>query len=204
MKILKLFLSLLVFAALLACEDLPFTDEDVQPTTREESSIKTGGLSPANEQAADDNQAAGNETVPVETPDNETEEEGEKKIPEEEITTISEEMELTENTVIQNTRVVLDMAAIKTGEHDLVIIADEFISNHSVIQNFPLEQKAIKETPGRNGGNILIETKAASGTLQLILNGEDAGPVPKKKKHIQRGACQTFRPQRERWKKCCL
>ena len=181
MKILKLLSSLLVFAALIACEDLPFTDEDISPKTREESSIKTGGLSPANEQAANDTQAAGNETALAETPDNETEEEKEKEIPEEEITTISEDMELTEDTVIQNTRVVLDMASIKTGEHDLVIIADEFISNHSVIQNFPLEQKAEKETPGRNGGNILIEAKTASGTLQLILNGEDAGPVPKKR-----------------------
>ena len=120
-----------------ACEDLPFTDEDVQSTTtREESSIKTGGPSPANEQTADDTQIAGNETVLAETPDNETEEEKEKEIPEEEITTISEEVVLAEDTVIQNTRVVLDMASIKTSEHDLVIIADEFISNHSVIQNF--------------------------------------------------------------------
>ena len=181
MKILKLFLSLLAFSALLACEDLPFTDEDVQPTTREESSIKTGDLSPANEQTADDIQATGNETALTETSDNETEEEKEKEIPEEEITTISEEVVFAEDTVIQNTRVVLDMATIKTSEHDLIIIADEFISNHSVIQNFPLEQKAKKETSGRNGGNILIEAKKANGTLQLILNGEDAGPVPKKR-----------------------
>ena len=164
-----------------ACEDLPFTDADISPTTREESSIKTGGLSPANEQVADDTQAAGNETALTETPDNETEEEKEKEIPEEEITTISEEVVLAEDTVIQNTRVVLNMASIKTSEHDLVIIADEFISNHSVIQNFSIEQKAEKETPGRNGGNIRVEAKTASGTLQLILNGEDAGPAPAKR-----------------------
>ena len=69
------------------------------------------------------------------------------------------------------------MVAIKTFEHDLTIKSEEFISNHSVIQNFPEGQKAKKKEHGKNGGNILIEAEIAQGELQLILNGEEAGRV---------------------------
>jgi len=55
---------------------------------------------------------------------------------EEEITLISEELELTEDTVIKNRKVVLDMAQIKTHEHSLFIIAEKFHSNHSVLYVF--------------------------------------------------------------------
>ncbi|MDE0119828.1 MAG: hypothetical protein OXM55_07460 [Bdellovibrionales bacterium] len=172
MKILKLFLSLFAFVVLSACEDLSFSDEDSQlPKAKGESRIGTGSLAPANQQTVD-------ETIIVETTDNTPEE---KVIPEEEITTIAEDFELTEDTVIKNTKVVLEMATIKTNEHDLVIVADEFFSNHSVIQNFPLEQKAAEQTSGRNGGNILVEAKTASGTLQVALSGESAGVVPAKR-----------------------
>ena len=169
MKTLKLFLSLFTFAVLSACEDLSFSDRDNQlPEAKEESSLGTGSLAPVN------NQTVG-ETAPTEVTNNVTE------ISEEEITTIAEDFELAEDTVIKNTKVILDMATIKTGEYDLVIVADEFFSNHSVIQNFPFEQKAKEQIPGRNGGNVLIETKTAGGTLQLILNGESAGVVPAKR-----------------------
>ena len=69
------------------------------------------------------------------------------------------------------------MVAIKTFEHDLTIKSEEFVSNHSVIQNFPEGQKAKKREHGKNGGNILIEAENAKGELQLILNGEEAGRV---------------------------
>ena len=153
-----------------ACEDLSFSDRDNQlPKAKEESSLGTGSLAPVNNQTVD-------ETAPTEVTNNVTE------IPEEEITTIAEDFELIEDTVIKNTKIVLDMATIKTDEYDLVIVADEFFSNHSVIQSFPLEQKAKEQTPGRNGGNVLIETKTAGGTLQLILNGERCRSLFQQKK----------------------
>ena len=92
-----------------------------------------------------------------------------------EITIVSGVLELEKNTVIQNRRVVLNMVTVKIFEHDLTIRAEEFVSNHSVIQNFPEKAKAKKRKPGRDGGDILIETGIAQGKLQLVLNGEDAG-----------------------------
>ena len=67
------------------------------------------------------------------------------------------------------------MVTVKTFEHDLTIKAEEFVSNHSLIQNFQKNQKAKKGKAGRDGGDILIETETAEGKLQLVLNGEDAG-----------------------------
>ena len=63
-------------------------------------------------------------------------------ISEEETTIISENLELTKDSVIQDRKVVLNMVAIKTFEHDLSIIAEVFVSNHSVIQNFPEGHKS--------------------------------------------------------------
>ena len=82
-----------------------------------------------------------------------------EEILEEEITFISEDMNLKKDTVIQNRKVVLDMITIKTFEHNFFILAEEFISNHSVIQNFSC-------------GNIQVEAGIAKGELRLILNGE--------------------------------
>ena len=96
---------------------------------------------------------------------------------EDEITLISEDLEIEEDTVIQNRKVVLNMVAIKTFEHDLTIKSEEFVTNHSVIQNFPEGQKTKKREHGKSGGNILIEAESAKGELQLILNGEEAGRV---------------------------
>ena len=169
MKILKIFFSLFVLFTLAACEDLSFLDRDSQlPKPKEESRVGTDSLAPVNNQTVD-------ETDLTKVTNNVIE------IPKEEITTIAEDFELIEDTVIKNTKVVLDMATVKTNEYDLVIVADEFFSNHSVIQSFSFEQKVKEKTPGRNGGNVLIETKTAGGTLQLILNGESAGVVPAKK-----------------------
>ena len=72
-------------------------------------------------------------------------------------------------------------AFIKTFEHDLTIIAEEFVSNHSIIQNFPEGQWAKKDQEGKHGGDILIETEIAKGKLQLFLNGENGGHVPRGK-----------------------
>ena len=60
------------------------------------------------------------------------------------------------------------------------IPAEEFLSNHSVIHNFPENKKAGKNHHGKNGGNILIEAEKAVGELQLVLNGEKGGRVPRR------------------------
>ena len=112
-----------------------------------------------------------------EIPESKPSEEVKPPLSEEEIILISEDLELEKDTVIQNRKVVLNMVAIKTFEYDLTIKSEEFVSNHSVIQNFPEGQKAKKRKHGKNGGNILIEAENAKGELQLILNGEEAGRV---------------------------
>ena len=98
-------------------------------------------------------------------------------ISEEETTIISEDLELTKDSTIQDRRIVLSNVTIKTFEHDLTIRAEEFISNQAVIQNFPEKRKARTKQNGKNGGNILIEVEIVQGELQLILNGEGGGRV---------------------------
>ena len=169
------FLNFLFFTFLIlfGCDELSFTDEETQSKglieakkTEEESEI-----TPDNSKEA--------ETSPLEIKEQSPETETPDEISEEETTLISENLKLTKDTIIQNRKVVLDMITIKTFEHDLFILAEEFVSNHSIIQNFPEKQKAKKFHNGENGGNILIETETATGELQLILNGEKAGRVPK-------------------------
>ena len=102
------------------------------------------------------------------------------KFSKEETTILSKDFELLENTVIKNKKVIFNMIKIKTNEHDLTIIADEFISNHSIIQNFQEKQTAKKEEEGKSGGHVFIKTEIAKGNLSLILNGENAGSVSKR------------------------
>ena len=190
MKNLILFASLLV---LCHCGEIPFTDEDTQtPTTKPKvikeiqgpDSLQTETVPPLpqdttdvsientetiDEQTAEETQVT--EALPPETP----------PFSEEEITLISEDLELTEDTVIKNRKVILDMAQIKTHEHSLFIIAEEFYSNHSVIQNFPEGRKARKKEHGKTGGSIQIEAEKAIGELQLVLSGEKGGRVPRNK-----------------------
>ena len=108
-------------------------------------------------------------------PEIESLEESKPLLSPDEITIVSGVLELEKDTVIQNRKVVLNMVTITTFEHDLSIKAEEFISNHSLIQNFKEKLKAKKGKRGRDGGDILIETETTQGELQLVLNGEDAG-----------------------------
>ena len=174
---------------LLGCEKLPFTNEDItaQKEVTEEPKKEIGDLDNIQKETEPPAPQDEKET-PIVKEDEQTESQiveeilpEEKLFLDEEITLISENLELKEDIVIRNRQVVLDMVAIKTFEYDLFIIAEEFVSNHSVIQNFPEGEKAKKFHNGRNGGNILIETKKAIGELQLVLNGEEAGRVPKRK-----------------------
>ena len=143
-----------------ACEDLSFNDEDFfSPETNPVQEIPTP------------------KTENKETPN--TDEKSEQ-ISEEETTIISEDLELSENLVIQNRKVVLDMMTIQTLQHNLTIIAEEFISNHSFIRNFPEGQTAKDKIDGRSGGHVLIKAKTAKGSLGLTLSGENGGYVHKR------------------------
>ena len=172
MKILKL-LTLVYFTSLSACKEFPFTDEDAQNL----DSVSENQPESIPSEETTDEENLDSLSLEIKSED-ETLKEG--LLSEEEITTIQENIELTENTIIQNKRVVLDMVEIKTFEYDLFIIADEFISNHATIQNFLDGTTAGREQNGRQGGSVSIESQTARGELKLILNGEDGGFVPKR------------------------
>ena len=160
MKIFKFIFLIFTFFIFPACEDLSFTDEDF--------------FSP--------------ETNPIQepaTPKTENDEapnvaENSEQISEEETTIVSEDLELSENLVIQNRKVVLDMVTIQTLQYDLTILAEEFVSNHSFIRSFPEGQTAKDKIDGRNGGHVLIKAKTAKGSLGLTLSGENGGYVHKR------------------------
>ena len=160
-----------VFLILSGCDELSFTDEETQG----ESLIDIKKVEEGPEKLPDKSQEV--KDSPPELEEEPPEIKEPEEIPEEEITFISEDMNLKKDTVIQNRKVVLDMVEIKTFKYDLFIIAEEFVSNHSVIQNFPEGQRAKKSHHGKNGGNIQVEAGIAKGELQIILNGEKAGLV---------------------------
>ena len=110
-----------------------------------------------------------------------------------EVTILSEDLELSENTIIQNKKVVLDMMTIQTLQHDLTIIAEEFISNHSFIQSFPEGQTAKEKEDGRSGGHVLIKAKIAKGSLGLTFKRRKWGLCPYKA-NIKKRKSKTFRP----------
>ena len=160
MEFFKFIFLIFTFFIFLACEDLSFTDEDFfSPETNPVQEPATPKLE-------------NNETPNVA--------ENSEQISEEETTIVSEDLELSENLVIQNRKVVLDMVTIQTLQHDLTILAEEFVSNHSFIRNFPERQTAKDKIDGRNGGHVLIKAEIAKGSLGLILSGENGGYVHKR------------------------
>ena len=200
MKFFKFIFLLFIFSA---CEDLSFNDADIfSPKAKPIQEIpipkaenkETPNIVEDSEQIPEEetpNVVEDSEQIPKEETPNVVEDseqipkeetpnvvEDSEQIPEEEITTLSEDLELSENTIIQNRKVILDMVIIQTLQYDLTIIADEFLSNHSIIKNFPEEQTAKKKENGKHGGNVLIEAKTVSGNLKLILKGENGGLVP--------------------------
>ena len=104
--------------------------------------------------------------------------EPQKKFSKEEVTVIKEDLNLQENKVIKNKKVVLDMVTIQTNQKGFVIISEEFVSNNSIIQNFPEGKTASEKSRGRGGGYIFIITQKAKGRLSLLVNGENGGVVP--------------------------
>ena len=199
------FLSLWLFV-LLGCDDLSFKNSDLESQapaakttdqgksfdeaeseespasiTKSESKIS---ITRSASQNTDKSAVEADPFILTETaePILETGESGlEQSIPEEETTIVSGDMKLKEDLVIQDRKVVLNMARIKTLEHDLFILAEEFVSIYSVIQNFPEGKRGKRKKDGKSGGNILIEAKTAEGELQLILNGQSGGRVPRRR-----------------------
>ena len=165
----RIFLFFVVFV-FSACEDLSFTNEDIfSPETK---AVKEKEI--LNTESQTENKSLSDTAL-----------KDSEQISEDEITVLSEDLELSENTIIQNKKVVLDMVTIQTNEHDLTIIADEFLSNHSIIKNFPEKQIAKEKEDGRSGGHVLIKTKIARGSLLLNLSGENGGFVPQRKLSIR-------------------
>ena len=160
MKIFKFIFLLFVLFSFSACEDLSFNEDDfISPE-----------INPVQETS----------TPKAEKKEAPKVAENSEQILEEETTIISEDFELSEKLVIQDKKVVLDMIQIQTNEHDLTIIAEEFLSNHSIIRNFQEEQTAEKKQEGKSGGHVLIKAKKAKGSLGLILSGENGGSVSRR------------------------
>ena len=178
MKILKIIFLVFWFFVCTACKDLPFTDADDQSTSTVDEKEQTEN----DNQLFVEKEKALSKTADAENvPSVENEAKPSDEIPAEQITIISKFFNLTEDTIIQNKKVILDMVEIKTFEHDLFIMADEFVSHHAVIQNFSTGKSANRGQSGKNGGNIQIKAKTVTGTLKLVLNGEDGGYVGTRK-----------------------
>lgn len=64
---------------------------------------------------------------------------------------------------------------LRTFHHDLVIIAKELWSDGGLISNFPTGAVAVREGNGRSGGMVTIFSEKATGSLRVILNGENGG-----------------------------
>ncbi|MDE0092359.1 MAG: hypothetical protein OXN83_03625, partial [Oligoflexia bacterium] len=194
LKIIFLVVCLFLF---LSCEDLSFTDED---TLNERSINKQKQISEdkadsqfqRNSNTIKDYEEAGDEVFNNKAPtENFNQDKGflaeeiknsnEHEIIQENITIISGSLELTKPLVINSPKVILDMATIKTNHYNLAIIADEFISNHSLIQNFEEEKRAKKREEGKSGGHISILANKARGNLKLVLSGESGGKVSRRR-----------------------
>lgn len=65
--------------------------------------------------------------------------------------------------------------ALRTSHHDLVIIAKELWSDGGLISNFHTGAVAVREGNGRSGGMVTIFSEKATGSLRVLLNGENGG-----------------------------
>ena len=111
MKFFRFIFLLFVLFIFPACEDLSFNDADI--FSPEKQFVQEIPIP-----------KAGNKETP-------NADKNREQISEEETTILSEDLELSENLVIQNRKVVLNMVSIQTNEYDLTILAEEFVSNHS-------------------------------------------------------------------------
>ena len=173
MKFLKIIFLVVCLFIYFSCKEWAFTDEDILRSINEQEQ-KSKIHSPTNKKTQPESYKQDQEFLNEELSN-------EHEIIQENITIISEDLELKKHLIINSQKVVLDMAKLKTNEYNLAIIADEFLSKHSIIQNFPEGQKAKKRKEGKNGGNVSILTNKARGNLKLVLNGESGGFVSKRR-----------------------
>ena len=174
MNFLKIIFLVISFFIFLSCEELNWTDEDIFKETekkeeRGKKEFQTQSIIKIYNEIEKD------------TLFNTDKKLSNDSVSKSETIIISEDLKLKEATIIKSKKVILDMVKIQTFEHSLIIIADEFLSNHSVIQNFKEDERAKKKEDGRHGGNIFILANKASGNLKLVLNGENGGKVSKRK-----------------------
>ena len=198
MKFLKIIFLVVSLFTFLSCEDLHWTDEDILKQTKEKEEVakkefqKQSIIEIYNKIEKEDIENKNIVSIlnihesTSQIKDKNNLSKVDKKlsnnpVSKQEAIIISEDLELKETIIIKGQKVILDMVKIQTNEHSLIIIADEFLSNHSVIQNFQENQKAKKRKDGKNGGKILILAYKASGNLKLVLNGEDGGKVSKRR-----------------------
>ena len=194
MKLLKIIFLIACLFIFLSCKELSFTDEDIL----NESSIKeqkqktnTKAESWSERQSSLESYEDMNKEVFKNKAESskqdkallteELKSSNEHEIIQENITVISGDLELRKHLIINSQKVTLDMAKVKTNNYNLAIITSEFLSSHSVIQNFQEGEPAKKREEGKSGGNISILTNRARGDLKLILNGENGGKVSKRK-----------------------
>jgi hypothetical protein len=85
--------------------------------------------------------------------------------------------ELLENTKIKVGRLFLiGRPTIQTNQFNLEISAEEIISEDAKIITFRDGAVAPQSQPGMSAGNISIISKRASGKLEAIISGQQAGP----------------------------
>ena len=181
MRFLKVIFRIFYVFIFLSCEELHWKDEDIKEKQ------KTQSQSIIKKDANTEKEVIEKEIkeTSVISKDLELEEDtiiiSEDLEPEEDTIIVSEDLELKEDTTIKGEKVILDMVKIQTFEHNLTIIAKEFLSKHSIIANFLEGQKAQKREDGKSGGDIFILAYKAEGNLKLVLSGENGGRVSRRR-----------------------
>ena len=83
---------------------------------------------------------------------------------------------LTDSLNIEGGRLFLtDKARIIVLNKNLTINVDEIHSDRGLIETFPADSIAARDTKGLDGGTIKINAKKADGNLQVILRGQQGG-----------------------------
>ena len=189
MKFLKVIFVIFYFFIFLSCEELHWTDEDIREKQKTQSQPIIEKNANTEKEITETSVMSKDlkleEDTIIISEDLELEEDtiiiSEDLEPEEDTIIVSEDLELEEDTTIKGKKVILDMVKIQTFEHSLTIIAKEFLSKHSIIQNFLEEQKAQKREDGKSGGDIFILAYKAQGNLKLVLSGENGGRVSRRR-----------------------
>lgn len=66
-------------------------------------------------------------------------------------------------------------APLITNGHNVILITEELISDHGVIETYLPETKSSLDLNGNSGGNLEIRSLMASGSLKVFMRGENGG-----------------------------